>query len=140
MNPEALAKQKKLKSIEQANAKAVLVDIRQGIESLGFLRSRTSRGRYEITIGQCQCVLGISKLSLSPRLRITGSIVGDSAAGFLVSDEFTYKGHPSGFRFSLDVSRFKDNSVECAEQVVSFVRLVALPWFHTAIGRAQQKV
>lgn len=135
MNPQYAAKLQKFKAMEQSNAKSVLVKARAQIEALGFKSSTKSRGRYELQIADHQCVLGISKLSLAPRIRVTGSIASNPNVGFLVSDEFTHKGHPSGFKFALDVSRFTDNSDSCAEQVVSFIRLVAVPWFNRVVAQ-----
>jgi hypothetical protein len=135
MNPEYAAKSKKFKATEQSNAKSVIAKVRPHIEALGFKSSTKSRGRYELNVGGCQCVLGISKLSLAPRIRVTGSIASSPNVGFLVSDEFTHKGHPSGMKFALDVSRFTDNSDICTEQVVSFVHLVAVPWFNAALAQ-----
>ncbi|TXH02528.1 MAG: hypothetical protein E6R07_15005 [Nevskiaceae bacterium] len=135
MNPEYATKLQKFKAMEQSNAKAAISKVRPRIEALGFKRSTRSRGRFELQIASHLCVLGVSKLSLSPRIRVTGRIDSNHNAGFLESDEFTCKGHPSGLKFALDVSRFTDNSDTCAEQIVSFIELVALPWFNKAVAQ-----
>lgn len=126
-----LAKQRKWKETERLNARHALAKVSRLLPALGFTPVKGQH--YRIEVNSKTCNLGISKLTLTPTLRIYGSVEGDGS-NLLTSDVFTYKGHPSGLKFSLAVSRFKDNSDECAEQVVAFVKSVALPWFrdHTS--------
>ena len=122
------AKRARWKAAEQANTKAVLLKVRPALEALGLSASSRSRRRYEVQINGYKCIVGIQKLSLAPTFRIHASIEGKLRLD-LVSDPFTHAGHPSGLKFKLDVSRFEDNSEDCAAQITSFVRLAALPWF-----------
>jgi hypothetical protein len=125
MASEFLANHAKWKVMERKNTRAVRAKVRPMLRSLGF--EQLTPSAYRMQLNGRTCTFGILKLRINC-LRILGSVEG--VREVLFSDPYAYKGHPSGFKFSLIVSRFGDNSEECAKQAVSFVTLVAVPWFH----------
>ncbi len=109
-------KRTKWQQTERRNTREALSKVKMMLFELGF--TSTTPHSYRISLNGKACGLGLSKLSRTPRLRIFASV--DGIAEPLI-------GHA-------DVSRFQDNSEDCANKVVQFVKSVALPWFQEQTG------
>jgi hypothetical protein len=120
-----LEKHARWKRVEQSNAAATLRKVKSGLVALGF--SQESKGRYCISVDGEIGHLGISKLSRLNQFRLLARL-GEDRENLLVSDAYEYRREQSGRKFSFAVSRFKDNSDECAEQIRLFAAEVVLPW------------
>jgi hypothetical protein len=127
------AKRKEWKQMEIANARHTLAKVKPMLLQLGFRALKPSQ--YRMDINGKTCNLGITKLSRTPKFRILASIEGDKT-DLLASDPYERKGHPSGQKFVFDVSRFRDNSAECAQQIAAFSNAIALPWFRDRVDHA----
>lgn len=123
-------KHKRWKTTEQHNAKQAMRKMVAPLHELGLMRVRGSV--YEVEIRGIRCRIGVSKLSLSPSLRVYASW---DDTPVLTSDHYTRRGNESGTQFKLDASRFADNSDFLAREVVRYVKTIALPWLEQQVAQ-----
>jgi hypothetical protein len=122
-------KLKRWRDTERRNARRTLAKLKPMLRQRGF--TPVTSNRYQMELDGVMCSLGIQKLRIG-QLRLMGW-VGNGRSPLLVSDPYEYKGHPSGLKFSFSLSRYADNSEQCASEVDRFAVAVVLPWFSAHI-------